>query len=162
MRPRLTGPVDEINSPRSAKELRPHVLCALRNVRRPPSAEPGRSKSEGRWTALLLGGCGRGLSALPSPGRIAGSYSSFQPLSGLAPGVLRHHGAAGPSALPMIAESGTPARDRPTRSRWLETALITATGWKCLQLIAEEAAGKPGCRISGRDSSFRYSTQECE
>ena len=75
---------------------------------------------------FYLGGCGRGLSALPSPGRIVGSYSSFQPSSGLAPGVLRHHGAAGPSALPMIAESGTPARGRPTRSRWLETALFTA------------------------------------
>ena len=41
-----------------------------------------------------------GLSALPPPQRIAGSYPSFQPAGGLAPGVLRHHGAAGPAALP--------------------------------------------------------------
>ena len=47
----------------------------------------------------------------------------------------------------MIAESGTSARLRPTRPAWLGKALFTATGWKCLHLVAERLAGKPGCRI---------------
>ena len=32
MRPRLTRPVDEINSPWSAQEARPRILSALRNI----------------------------------------------------------------------------------------------------------------------------------
>ena len=56
----------------------------------------------------------------------------------------------------MIAESGTPARVRPTRSRWLETALFTAmaVGWECcseqhMKDVADRLADKqhqPGWR----------------
>ena len=60
MRPWLTRPIAEINSPRSAQKARPRVLCALRNVRRPPGAEPCRPKPEGeiavRTTGLLTAG----------------------------------------------------------------------------------------------------------
>ena len=50
VRPRLTRPIAEINSPRSAQGAEARVLCALRNVRRPPGGEPFRRKPEGCWT----------------------------------------------------------------------------------------------------------------
>ena len=52
VRPRLTRPIAEINSPRRVQVARPRVLCALRNVCRPPGAEQCRSKPEGRWSAF--------------------------------------------------------------------------------------------------------------
>ena len=45
------------------------------------------------------------------------------------------------------------------QNRWLETALFTATGWKCPQLVAEWVAGKPSCNAFGRMQYFRYSSQ---
>ena len=65
----------------------------------------------------------------PPPQRVAGSYPSFQPPTGgtrrLATGVPGHHGVTSLPPCPMIAESGTSARVKLTRSR----------GWKqpCLQ-----------------------------
>ena len=63
MRARLTPPIAELNSPQSAQEARPRVLCALRNVRRPPGCRPRRPrrpKPEGeiavRTTGLLTAG----------------------------------------------------------------------------------------------------------
>ena len=60
MRPQVTRPITETNSPRSAQEARSSVLCALRNVRRPPGAEPCRPKPKGeiavRKTGLLTAG----------------------------------------------------------------------------------------------------------
>ena len=60
MRPRLTRPIAEINTPRSAQEARPRVPCALRNVRRPQGGELCRPKPEGeiavRTTGLLTAG----------------------------------------------------------------------------------------------------------
>ena len=69
-----------------------------------------------------------GLSALSLPPRIAGSYPSFQPAGGLAPGVLRHHGAAVPSALPHDRRvwSASPGQSHPAvmavnpHSQWLK------------------------------------------
>ena len=62
-----------------------------------------------------------GQAALPSPGRISGSYSSFQPPGGLAPGVHRHHGAAVPSAPPHDRQVPYVRPGNRTRSRSLET-----------------------------------------
>ena len=67
-----------------------------------------------------------GLSALSQPQTIAGSYPSFQPAGGLAPGVLRHHGTAIPSAVPHDRQVRNSSPGNRTRPRWLETALFTA------------------------------------
>ena len=71
-------------------------------------------------------GSSPGLSVLLPPQRIAGSYPSFQPPGGLAPGVPSHHGAPGPAPLPHDRRVRSPSPGNPTRSRWLETALFTA------------------------------------
>ena len=162
MRPRLTRPVDEINSPRRVQEARPRVLCALRNVRRPPGAEPCRRKPEGCWTALPFRGRSPGQPALPPPQRIAGSYTSFQPLR-VRPrpslGVLCYHEAAGSAALPhdRRVRSARPGQSHPAEVAG--NSPVYSHGCKSPLPVAEGAAGKPGCKPLGRKHDFRYSSQ---
>ncbi len=45
--------------------------------------------------------------------------------------------------------------------RMAENSPVYSHGCKCLHLVAEGVAGKPGCRTFGRNSYFRYSSQGC-
>ena len=100
----------------------------------------------------------RAVSTVTSP-KTTGSYPSFQPPGRPVPGVQHHHSPAVPSALPHDRRVRNVGPGHPTRSRWLETALFTATGWKCPQLVAEWVAVKPSCNAFGRMRYFRYSSQ---
>ena len=103
-----------------------------------------------------------GLSALSPPQRIAGSYPSFQPAGGLAPGVLRHHGAAVPSARPYDCgvRNASPGQTHP--SDMAGNSPVYSHGCKSPLPVAEGVAGKPGGTTSGRKPYFRYSSQGCE
>ena len=129
MRPRLTRPIAEIHSPRRVQEARPRVLCALRNVRRQPGAEPCRRKPEGCWTALPLRGRSPGQPALPPPQRIAGSYTSFQPLR---------------------------VRPRPSLQGVAGNSPVYSHGCKSPLPVADGVAGNSGCTTSGRPHYSRY------
>ena len=52
-----------------------------------------------------------------------------------------------------------PESNRPVRYGWKQP--VYSHGCKCLHLVAEGVAGKPGCRTFGRNSYFRYSSQGC-
>ena len=102
-----------------------------RNIRRPPGTEPCRPKPEGFWTALPgWGESSPGQPALPPLQKIPAHTSHFghwadSPVDSsrvhFATLALQHH-----RPCRMTAESGTPARVKPTRAAWLETALFTA------------------------------------
>ena len=101
-----------------------------------------------------------GLSALSPPQRIAGSYPSFQPAGGLAPGVLRHHGAAVPSARPYDCgvRNASPGQTHPSDMAG-NSPPVYSHGCKCPLPVAEWVAGKPGCRTSGRILYISYSSR---
>ena len=144
MRPRLTPPIAELNSPQSAQEARPRVLCALRNVRRPPGPSHAGPSPRAAGAPFHVGRGSPGQSALPPPQRIAGSYASFQPLGGLTSGVPRHHGAAVPPALP---------HDRQVRNA-SPGSPIWPGGWK--QPCLRPRLGIPPCRSSGGGWKTRF------
>ena len=160
VRPRLTRPIAEINSPLRVQEARSRVLCALRNVRRPPGAEPCRPKPEGCWTALPFRGRSPGQPALPPPQRIAGSYTSFQPLG------VRPRSSLGCTLLPLCCSSALPHDHRvrnasPGQAHPASMAgnsPVYSHGCKCSHLVAERVAGKPGYRTLGRSLYIRYSS----
>ena len=64
-----------------------------------------------------------GISSLASSGPLYPVFTGATPQRGYPAGVLRQHGAAGPSALPH--DRGV-RRDGSGRRPWLETALFTA------------------------------------
>ena len=163
MRPRLTRPIAEINSPLRVQEARSRVLCALRNVRRPPGAEPCRPKPEGCWTALPFRGRSPGQPALPPPQRIAGSYTSFQPLG------VRPRSSLGCTLLPLCCSSALPHDHRvrnasPGQAHPASMAgnsPVSSHGCKSPLPVADGVAGKPSFNASGRKTYFRYSSQGC-
>ena len=107
-------------------------------------------------------GSSPGLSVLLPPQRIAGSYPSFQPPGGLAPGVPGgHHGAPGPASLPHDRRVRSPS---PGQSHPVEVAgnsPVYSHGCKCPHLVAERVAGKPGCTTLGRILYISYSSTPC-
>ena len=100
-----------------------------------------------------------GLSALPPPQRIAGSYPSFQPAGGLAPGGPRHHDAAGSAAVPhdRRVQSTSPGQSHP--AVMAGNSPVYSHGCKSPPPVADGAAGKPSFNASGRKTYFRYSSQ---
>ena len=132
MRARLTPPIAELNSPQSAQEARPRVLCALRNVRSPPGPSHAGPSPRAAGAPFHVGRGSPGQSALPPPQRIAGSYASFQPLGGLTSGVPRHHRAAVPPALPHDRQVRNASPGSPSRPAWLEIPPCRSSGggWK--------------------------------
>ena len=130
VRARLTRPIAGINPPWSAQEARCRILCALRNVcahRVPSRAGPSPRAAEAPFHV------GRG-----SPD----SQHCRRPKVSLAHTPHSSHQADSPADSPreysatmvplyhrpyrMIAESGTPARVRPTRPPWLENPVYSS------------------------------------
>ena len=95
-------------------------------TRHPTAAQQTQGLERDENATPFPGRRAAGLSALSPPQRIAGSYPSFQPAGGLAPGVLRHHGTAVPSAVPHNRQVRNISPGNRTRPGWLETALFTA------------------------------------
>ena len=160
MRPRLTRPIAEINSPRRVQEARPRVLCALRNVRRQPGAEPCQRKPRGLLERpSSRARQSRAVSTATST-ETTGSYSSFShradpPREYITTIVLLYH-----RPCHMTAKSERQPR-QPHPVEVAGNSPVYSHGCKSPLPVAEWVAGKPSCKPPGRKPYFRYSSQGC-